>query len=400
MTVTVKDKLEKIYDRQMVDDGALDLFDPSVELLVAPFYDRVRPALNPVSEADVFVDKFAEYFARKGMVDVTRGGGEVKVKVEKSAIPLLMQTDCGGLIGTWSIPRPCLRVSGRRGTYGIQFDQLFIGDLVWLYYHERMGVHRMVGALLDDFVTKGKFPLRPIGVEGLVLEVKAGLSSTVRERETSYRRCLGWSSEAGAKLELSDAPMNNNFNVLFNRLISLALGYYNEKRLAVAIQASATTAGKPSRATLTSIKETIGQLRKAFDPFKYGRNHTHSLSGIVWTLAGLELMLRLRSQLGIPEPYQTPDELIPAVYELLVGPDSNAHGNRYTAHRDCAEAGRAILLDVQGMDFDQSAVPLGEPELSQWLDDAETAFELYRSAYRVLTGTDLGTPNVAVVRAA
>jgi hypothetical protein len=405
MTVTVKDKLEKIYDKLMVDDGALDLFDPSVELLVAPFYESVRPRLNPVSEADVFVDKFAEYFSRKGMVEVTVQSGKVVAKAERSAVPLLLPTDCGRPIDTWSIPRPCLSVSGKRGTYKIRFDQLFIGDLVWLYFHERMGIPRMVGALLDDFVTKGKFPLRPIGVEGLVLEgmvreVKAGLSSTVRERETSYRRCLGWSSEAGAKLDPSEAPMNDNFKLLFNRLISLALGYYNEKRLAVAIQNSTTTAGKPSRATLTSIKETIGQLRKAFDPFKYGRNHTHTLSGIVWTFAGLELLLRLRSQLGIPEPYQTPDELIPAAYQLLVGPDSNSHGNRYTAHRDCAEAGRAILLDVQGLDFDQTSVPIGEPELAQWLDDAETAFELYRSAYRVLTGTDLGTVNVSVVQAA
>ena len=43
---------------------------------------------------------------------------------------------------------------------------------------------------------------------------------------------------------------------------------------------------------------------------------------------------------------------------------------------------------------------LGEAELSAWLDDVETTFELYRSAYRVLTGTDLGTTSVAIVQAA
>jgi hypothetical protein len=400
-TADVKKTLEQLYDKQMVEDGALDLFDPSVELLVAPFYRSIRG-----SYTDVFVDKFAEYFTPKGDVwavgaVATSSGTAPVAVVERSEVPMLLGTDCKTPINTWSIPRPCLRVQGKRGTYRIEFNQLFAGDLVWLYYHERMGVHRMVGALLDDFVTRGRFPLRPLGIDGLVLEgmvreVKAGLSSTVREREISYRRCLGWSSEAGGKLDNnSDAPMNHNFSTLFNRLVFLALGYYNEKRLAVAIQNSTTNAGKPSRATLISIKETIGQLRKACDPFKYGRNHTHTLSGIVWTLAGLELLLRLRSQLGIPEPYQTPDELIPAAYDLLVGPSQNGRGNRYTAHRDCAEAGRAVLLDVQGLDFDQISGPEADPLLTQWLEDAETAFELYRSAYRVLTNVDLGATSSA-----
>jgi hypothetical protein len=174
----------------------------------------------------------------------------------------------------------------------------------------------------------------------------------------------------------------------------LALGYYSEKRLAVAIQNSTTNAGKPSRATLVSIKETIGQLRKAFDPFKYGRNHTHTLSGIVWTLAGLELLLRLRAQLGVPEPFQTPDELIPAVYKLLIGTESQLQGNRYIAYRDSAEAGRAILLDVQGLDFEASGV-LTDDDLAQWLDDVEGTFELFRSSQRVLTGVDLGVASQA-----
>ena len=165
--------------------------------------------------------------------------------------------------------------------------------------------------------------------------------------------------------------------------MKLALGYYNEKRLAVAIQNSANV-GKPSRATLTSIKEIIGQLRKACDPFKYGRNHTHTLSGIVWTLAGLRLILRLRADLRIPEPYQSPDELVPAAHDLLLGTTGPAlQGNRYTTHRDCAESGRAILLDVQGLDFDSGTFT--DADLEQWLDDVESTFSLSE-----LVPSDLG----------
>jgi hypothetical protein len=402
MAINVKEAFEALYARQIQDDGALDLFEPSVELLVAPYYERVRPLLNPVAESDAFLSKFGEYFTAKGMVDVvSREDGRTAATIERSAIPLWLETDCERPIHTWSIPRPCLQVRGRRGTYGIRFNQLFIGDLLWLFFHERMGIHAMVGALLDDFVTRGRFPLRPLGVEGLMLEglvreVKAGLSSTCADRDTSYRRCLGLTSETGKVRGNPNAPLNSKFLTLWHSLIHLVSGYYNEKRLAVAIQNSATAAGRPSRATLTSIKETVGQLRKAFDPFKYGRNHTHTLSGIVWTLSGFELILRLRSQLGIPEPYQSPDELIPAAYTLLLGEGGTVSGgNRYTAHRDCATAGRAILLDVQALDFDQTSVPLGDAELIQWLDDVESSFELYRSAFRVLTGVDLATTAAA-----
>ena len=36
--MTLSDKLIVSYGKQMSGDGALDLFDPSVEVLLAPFY--------------------------------------------------------------------------------------------------------------------------------------------------------------------------------------------------------------------------------------------------------------------------------------------------------------------------------------------------------------------------
>lgn len=401
--MTLSDKLTKLYATQTAADGALDLFDPSVEVLLSPFYKTVRPLLNATSEGDPFVKKFCEYFtAGPTAFRLRTEAGSVTGTPDPGNLPLAVVSDCGAPLDTWSIPRPCLQLRGKRGTYDIELRQLFVGDLIWLYFHERMGVHRMVGALLDDFVTKGRFPLRPAGIEGLVLEamvreVKAGLSSTVRERATTYQRVLAWQLE-DSSIGAIDAPKNTAFDALFHRLLHLALGFFNEKRLAVAIQAS-STAGAASRATLTSIRDTIGQLRKAFDPFKYGRNHTHTLSGIVWTIAGLELLLRLRAQLGIPEPYQSADELIPAAHDLLLGPGRPIQGNRYTAHRDCAEAGRAILLDVQALDF-ESGSTLTDADLEEWLTRVETTFERYRSAYRILTGIDVGTARVVVERAA
>lgn len=406
-TAMLAQKLEHHLAVQVHDDGALDLFNPSVEAIIAPFYESIRPLCLPLSEADPLPDKFNEYFTRgRSVASASTPEGTILATQDPPDFPTGYLNDCRRPLLTWSIPRPCLRVQGKRGSFGLEFRQLFIGDLVWLFFHERMGVHRMIGAVLDDFVTRGRFPLRPSGVEGLVLEamvreVKAGLSSTVRDRDTSYRRCLGWTSESGKGLENGTTPKNNAFNTLFHRLIQLALGYYREKRLAVAIQASAA-AGVPSMATLTSIKEVIGQLRKAFDPFKYGRNHTHTLSGIVWTLGALELLMRLRSQLGIPEPYSRPDELVPAAYDLLVPGARPMQGNRYVAHRQCADAGRDILLDVQALDFETSAGPntLDDADLEVWLTKVEPTFEIYRSAYRVLTGVDFGTDGVPAIEQA
>jgi hypothetical protein len=395
---TLKQKMALTYKNTMLEDGTLDFFDPSVEALLLPFMANAQPRPNE----ELAAKRFREYFSTNN-ADFERAAATTT----NEPWPTLVNP-CGRPLDAWSIPRPCLRVDGARGTFGngregFRFTQLFAGDVVWLFFHERMGVHRMIGAILDDFVTKGRFPIRPgsyegVMIEAMVREVKSGLSSTVRDRDTTYRRVLGWTSDAGAKLDGQSAPKNETFSVTFHRLIELALGYYNEKRLASAIQSSITV-GKPSIATLTTIRDTIAELRKAFDPFKYGRNHTHTLMGIVWTIAGLDLLSRLRTQLGIPEPYDRADELVPAAYDLLLGGGDRMNGNRYTAHRDCAVSGRDIMLDVQAMDMEGPAPPENE-ELAAWLDEVERKFENYRTAYRVLTGQDLGATRVSIIQAA
>jgi hypothetical protein len=382
--VTV-DELKKLFQEQYIaaqmpdGDPAIDLLDPAAATLLMPYW--FDPSMEP---GKLPLKRFNEYF-----------------RFGESRLARVATGPCGP-IRSWPVPPDCPQVFGNRGTFGLRFQQLFAGDLVWLFYFERMGIHRMVGALLDDFVSRGKFPLRPAGLTGLVLEVmvrelKSGLSSTVRERDTSYRRCLGWTSEAGSKLG-NDAPVNGAFDDQFHRLVYLALGYYQEKRLAVAIQ-NTTTVGKPSVATVTSIRDTALLLRRAFDPFKYGRNHTHTLAGIVWTLAGLDLLTRLRSQLGIPEPYNSEEELIPAAYDLLIGGGKPADRNRFTMHRDCAVTGRDILLDVQGMDFDATS-PSPEGVVEAWLDEVESKFETYRTAYKALTGVDLGKSGAVIAQRA
>ena len=149
-----------------------------------------------------------------------------------------------------------------------------------------MGIFKILGAILDDYAIKGKFPITndsptesggipdkielvSIILEAMTRKTKMGISSTVRDRNITYRRALGWIQEEGRKLNL-DTTVNTAFTNLFHKFIQTSLEYFKDKRLATAIQAS-TNVNRVSVATLTSIKDTIDLLFRAFDPFRYGR---------------------------------------------------------------------------------------------------------------------------------
>ena len=90
---------------------------------------------------------------------------------------------------------------------GYYVKRLFIADLIWLYYFERMGIFKILGVILDDFATNGKIPMSNNTLSAFVMEtmvrlMKNGLSSTVRDRDSSYRRCLGWTSDVGRKARI------------------------------------------------------------------------------------------------------------------------------------------------------------------------------------------------------
>lgn len=317
----------------------------------------------------------------------------------------------------WCLPAPCVTLKGKRRTSIIinpdgsttQFvNRLFMADLVWLFYFDRMGIFKILGAILDDYAIKGKFPITndspldatdkielvSIVLEAMTRKTKMGISSTVRDRNIAFRRGLGWIQEEGRKLNL-DTIVNTAFTNLFHKFIQTALEYYKDKRLATAIQAS-TNVNRISVATLTSIKDTIDLIIRSFDPFRYGRVYSNTLSGIVWVIAGMAVIRELRTTLGIPSEYREPDEFIPAAYDLLVSKTSGtmSETNRYDVHRDCAENARDILLDMEVINF-KNTDPGGELEL--WLDIIEGKIEGYRTAYRALSGVDLGetgTPRV------
>ncbi len=310
---------------------------------------------------------------------------------------------------------PCVTLDGNRNALpppppnpSIHIKRLFVGDLVFLFYFERMGVFQILGAILDAFACNGRLPISNGSIEpgirdditALVLEVmvrqtKMGMSSSVRDRGYAYQTALGWASEGGRKLRL-DTQVNTGFNTLFHKFIYHALEFYKDKRLAVAIRGTAAPVAPPSVATLITVSDTLDVLKKRFEAFDYGRNYYNTLSGIVWVIAGMSVIRELRTTLGIPPAYNDPHEYIPAAYDLLVMKRPVTHGetNRYLVHRECAKNGRDILLDLEvinHLDRDPGK------ELENWLTQIEAKVEAYRTAYRTLTGVDLGASGAPVI---
>lgn len=290
-------------------------------------------------------------------------------------------------------PNPCLALMGSRHSRSHDrqtLQRLFMADAVWLFYMERMGTFQILGAILDDYATRGKLPISSHSLTAFVLEemidcIKSGYSSTRNARMTAYLRAPGWSLPDVR--DRPDAAVNSSFSQLLHKLIPAALSFYRDKRLAVAIQGA--NAGTPSMATITEIGETMKLLKLAFAPFDYGRVYSDVLSGIVWTIATHAVVDELRDDIGIPRDFTRPDQFIPAAYDMLVAkqPIAASEVNRYTTHKTLADQGRRMLLDVQGLPTD-----LTPTMLTQWLSepDTEAMFEAYRAAYRNITGTDLG----------
>ena len=272
------------------------------------------------------------------------------------------------------ICNPCVTLDGNRNpppnppfTTIPRVKRLFLGDVLWLFYFERMGIHQILGAILDAFAYTGRLPISngsgriQAGVRdditALVLEVmvrqtKMGMSSTVRESQLALPE--------GARLEPTlGAGVQPRYRSQQELQRSLPQVHLQRARVLQGQTPGRRDPGHgrcltpPSVATLITIRDTVDVMKRRFEPFDYGRNYYNALAGIVWTVAGMAVIRgaggdardsgRVRSR-GRVHP--------PAAYDLLVLKRSSAQGdpNRFLLHRDCAQNGRDILLDLEVID--------------------------------------------------
>ena len=273
---------------------------------------------------------------------------------------------------------------------------LTVGAVIWLYYYERMGIFKILGVLMDDYNYKGKYTISgsradkngnpnsySVLMDTICSLYRMGIGSNIRDRITLYQRTLGVTIDNNLGIE---SERNTGFMQTFNKLIEYMLEYYKTKQLAQAIQAQTLGATQPrsSVATQTSIRDTMNLLKQQFEPIEYGRNQINTFLGIATVHATLCLVNMLRKEIGIPDQYESPEEFIPAAYDILVAkrPVTLNEINRFIVHDNCASYGYRLLTDIETADLREFSVIATGSTLDTWLNDIEGVVEGYNNAYK------------------
>lgn len=272
---------------------------------------------------------------------------------------------------------------------------LTVGAVLWTYYYERMGIFKILGALMDDYNYRGKYTIAgnrmdnkptplPIAYSTLMDMIctlyRTGMSSNQRDRICTYQRVLGVSIDNNLGIE---SEKNAGFMQTFSKLVDYMLEYYKAKQLATAINSG--NQPRSSVATQTSIKDTINLLQQQFEPMQYGRNQINTFLAISTIHATICLVNMLRKEIGIPDQYEKPEEFIPAAYDILVAkparPLTLNETNRFIVFDNCASYGYRLLTDIETLRIEEFSIGSVGSTLNTWLDDVEANVEGYRNAY-------------------
>jgi len=275
-------------------------------------------------------------------------------------------------------------VTGKESDHKYAINCLGMGSVIWLYYYEKMGIFKILGALLDDYNYKGKYTIRikdqySVLMEHISMLYRMGVASNLRDRVTLCERSIGLTIENNYGMTTTQ---NESFMKTFDSIRNQALEHYAYRRLDNAI-GSASGAARSSVATLTTIKDSLENLKSQFQPFYYGRNTINTFLGIATVYATLCLVRLLRGDIGISPQYDKPQDFIPAAYDILVLGKAavNSDNNRFITYDNCASYGYRLLTDFELVNtsaFNPSS-NLDDP-LNLWINNIEPLVEGYKQA--------------------
>ena len=270
---------------------------------------------------------------------------------------------------------------------------IFAGDLAYVFYYERFGIFKILKAILDDAAYFGSLPISNGNLTSLIISVmekqrKMGLEPSEADKEGCYIRVLGWKQpEIQRKLDEKKLVVGNGFNNLFHRLLIQQYRFMSEHQVATVV---GTGGALPPVQSVVEIANTVQLLQLALKSFDYGLVRDITLRSIVWILATIQLIYELKDVIGIPQTFNTHDQVLEAAYYRLVAnqPMTPSESNRWVLCDQCAVSAQRIILDVPYLNASDPE------EIRIWsrMSHVQNQFLLYRSAYRGLTGIDLGLP--------
>jgi len=377
--------------------------------LIGPLTEEKGQGFQPLPNPDEIAALFEEYFIR-GFHDIFPNGhgedDEGNILARAFRCHTVNNNDSNAIItGQNSIgcclPCSCVTLGGNRrlllrDVHLGKIRRLFLADLVWLYFMERMGIFSILHTLLSDFAYNGKYAFDVFDISSVILNTwvelaKMGISSQTMDRESAYERCLGWKQPTLPRKttppDKGGVKDNCEMNKAIHVFISLALEYFRERKAIEAIQ-GAVLPGSVSYAALESIRASIRNIRNASKYFEQGRNMVITLYGIVEVIATFGLLLRVRGMIPLTQSYTKLEDLVPEAIDKLGLSDKVGRSavNTYQSHHQAASDLRDILLDLEVLHFERLDV------LQVWLDLVEERIQGFRKAYLDITGIDLLKP--------
>src|SRR5215204_766514 len=151
---------------------------------------------------------------------------------------------------------------------------LAVGDLYYIYQHERLGLFRAVLTLQQLFVAGAIRLSTGTGAYALhQFDRRQVLRYTERERKQAYRRVFGYTSMRPAP----GAQPNTVFHGLFVQFVSSVAEFFRDKRVSEVIRPRATD---PSFGSIAVVRRAGLDLRNNLEQVSYGHVNVLVLDGL------------------------------------------------------------------------------------------------------------------------
>lgn len=145
---------------------------------------------------------------------------------------------------------------------------LAVGDLYYIYHHEKIGVFRVTLKLQQLFKAgtvrlssgEGAFKLYQF-------DRRKVLRFTQRDRLQAYLRAFGFSSASPATSPVSGAKINRDFHRLFTNFVTHVARFFRDKRISEVIRERASD---PSFGSIAIVRRAGLDLRHNLKKFSYG----------------------------------------------------------------------------------------------------------------------------------